>query len=183
MSFYSIKLDPASKQFHANLAGKLVSCVFNPMSGMAIPPGNYKISAPMRNTVYGPFALLAALGNPLGIGRDWISKGWIEPRVSGQGLRAQWIDIRPGVPVGRASWIEVRSGFSGANAGWIDPHFGIQNSRTSWIENPSSYVDQQGIFVIVGKPLSGRNAIEITAGFSELISALAQAGGSEVIVS
>jgi hypothetical protein len=181
MSFYSIKLDSASKQMHSNLAGKLVSCVFNPMSGGAIPPGNYKISAPMRNTVYGPFALLAALGNLLGMGKDWISKGWIEPRVPGQGVRALWIDIRPGVPVGKATWIDARSGFSGANAGWID--LGIQNSGTSWIENPSSYVDQQGIFVIVGKPLSGRNTIEITAGFSELISALAQAGGSEVIVS
>ncbi len=148
MSFQNYALSSATNQIRAILAGKHLLCSFKRLSGSAIPPGKYKLSAPMKNMVYGQFVLLSPVSRSLG-----------------------WIDN----PVRAAGWIDnpVRA------AGWV----GNPARGADWIENPIPNLDQEGIFVLVGKPITGRNAILITSGFADFISALAQTRGSEITVS
>jgi hypothetical protein len=170
MSFHSIRFDQTSNTMLANLAGRLVTCLFRPLSGGAIPPGSYKLSAPMQNSVYGPFVLLSSASRPTVTGQGGNNKIWIDiqPRAATRRATATWIEPRLG-------WIEPRAGSLGSSKDWI--------SSSGWIESPATYVNEQGLFVLVGKPLAGRNTIEITGGFAEFISALAQTGGSEVTIS
>ena len=178
MSFHSIKFNQTSNTMSAHLAGRLCTCLFKPLSGGAIPPGSYKLSSPMQNSVYGPFALLSSASRFTGMGQGgsntyWIEprSGWIEPGTIG------WIDPRT------VGWIEPRI------VGWIEPRAGILGSSkgrissSDWVESPATYVNRHGLFVLVGKPLGGRNTIEITGGFAEFISALAKTGGVEVTLS
>ena len=157
MSFQGYTLSSATNQIKAHLAGRHLLCSFKPLSGRAIPPGKYKLSAPMKNVIYGPFVLLSP------VSRSSAPRDWIDIYSRSQGLgragiqSTQWID-NPAID-------------------WID------NPSIAWIENAAPCFNQQGIFVLVGKPLAGRNAILITWGFADFISALAQTGGSEITVS
>ena len=56
-----------------------------------------------------------------------------------------------------------------------------------WIESgwvaPPGQINQPGVFVLVDKPLAGRNTIVVAMGFAELMAALPQARGATVTVS
>jgi hypothetical protein len=166
----SVILHSASNRISGYLAGKVFNCLFRPPPGGALPPGNYKISAPMHNSVYGTFALLTAVGpfaNPAlrpgaTINKDWITRpgaGWVNDS------RKDWID-QPG-----KDWI------SRPGTDWVS------RAGAGWIENPLSQVNQPGVVVLVGKPLAGRNTIVIISSFSELMAALEHAGGAAITVS
>jgi hypothetical protein len=138
----SITLHSAFNQLRANLAGKFLTCFFRPLLGATLPPGKYKISSPMHNSVYGTFALLSAAGPAAGVAghKDWLSAA--------------------GPAVGLAD-----------HKDWV--------TRSDWIEFS---INQSGVFVLVARPLAGRNGIVITSGFAELMAALQQAGGATVTV-
>ena len=80
----SIPLRSVSSRITGNLAGRFITCFLHPAPD-GIPPGDYKISGPMSNSIYGTFALLTAAGPAPGAavqpgalaGRDWISTGWV----------------------------------------------------------------------------------------------------------
>ena len=158
MNLSSIPLRSTSNRITGSLAGRPISCFFHPVSG-GLPPGNYKISGPMRNSVYGTFALLTAAGPAPGAavqpgalaGKDWISAGWIEKG---------WIE---------KGWM---------NAGWVNRDW----IESGWV-SPPGQINQPGVFVVMDKPLAGRNGIVVTSGFAELMAALQQAGGATVTVS
>ncbi len=194
MSFHSIKFNQTSNTMTANLAGRLCTCLFKPLTGGAIPPGTYKLSAPMQNSVYGPFALLSSASRFTGMGQGgsntyWIEprSGWIEPRTVGwiEPRTVGWIEPRTvgWIDPRTVGWIEPRI------VGWIEPRAGSLGSSkgrissSDWVESPATYLNRHGLFVLVGKPLGGRNTIEITGGFAEFISALAKTGGVEVTLS
>src|ERR1039457_2278302 len=136
----SITLHSAFNQLRANLAGKFLTCFFRPLLGATLPPGKYKISSPMHNSVYGTFALLSAAGPAAGVAghKDWLSA-------------------------------------AGPAAGLADHKDWV--TRSDWIEFS---INQSGVFVLVARPLAGRNGIVITSGFAELMAALQQAGGATV---
>ena len=114
MNFSSINLHAASNRIMGNLAGEYVSCLFRPLSGGALPPGNHNLSSPMSNSVYGTFALLSPVGPAAGsaahsgaAGMGWINKGWVTKGsispdwVNGAGSTSReslswWIDRWPG---------------------------------------------------------------------------------------
>jgi len=76
--------------------------------------------------------------------------------------------------VGRG-WID-----RGVETGWID-----RGVETGWIERgwiTTGWINQPEVFVLVAKPLAGRNCIVITSGFAEFMAALQQAGGASVTV-
>ena len=95
----SITLNSASKRLTAQLGGTYLKCLFRQPAGQAIPPGNYTISPPMHNSVYGTFALLS----PARVASLW-AMGWIE--------------IDGPVEQGHKDWISPR-----ASAGWIEMPF------------------------------------------------------------
>ena len=59
--------------------------------------------------------------------------------------------------------------------------------NSDWIEkgwvSPPGQVNQPGVFVLLDKPLAGRNGIVITSGFAELMAALQQGGATTVTIS
>jgi len=150
----SITLHSASNRLTAQLAGTYVTSIFRQPSGKAIPPGNYILSAPMHNSVYGTFALLSPTREASPQGMLWIDL-WIDIPVAASGK--DWVSSRES-----ADWVTTRE-----SAGWIDL---------------PSVVNQPGVFVLLERPLAGRNTILITAGFAELTAALHQAGGATVTV-
>ncbi|MGH9647861.1 MAG: hypothetical protein ACRD4E_13710 [Bryobacteraceae bacterium] len=108
----------------------------------------------MQNSIYGTFALLTAAGPVLGAA------------------------IRPGALAGK-DW--VNTGWinnSSMNAGWVNRDW----IHSGWV-SPPGQINQPGVFVLMDKPLAGRNGLVITSGFAELMAALQQAGGANVTVS
>jgi hypothetical protein len=154
----SITLHSAFNQLRANLAGKFLTCFFRPLLGATLPPGKYKISSPMHNSVYGTFALLSAAGPAAGVAghKDWLSAAGPAAGVAGH---KDWLSAA-GPAVGLAD-----------HKDWV--------TRSDWIEFS---INQSGVFVLVARPLAGRNGIVITSGFAELMAALQQAGGATVTV-
>ena len=62
MNFSAVPLHSAPNRITGNLAGRFLTCIFHPISGVTVPPGNYQISGPMSNSLYGTFALLTPAG-------------------------------------------------------------------------------------------------------------------------
>jgi hypothetical protein len=159
----SITLHSASNRLTAQLAGTYVTSIFRQPSGKAIPPGNYILSAPMHNSVYGTFALLSPTREASPQGMLWIDL-WIDIPVAASGK--DWVSSRES-----ADWVTTRE-----SADWV-----TTRESAGWIDLPS-VVNQPGVFVLLERPLAGRNTILITAGFAELTAALHQAGGATVTV-
>ncbi len=165
----SMTLHSASNLIRVQVAGKNLNCPFRSLSGAAVPPGNYTISAPMHNSVYGTFAVLsatrAASGPALHGAAGWINKDWVSPGIAGLGwINKGWVSA----PSLNKDWVNS----SVNQSGWVT------NSGADWVQN----VSEPGVYVMVEKAVSVRNAILITGGFTQLMAALQQAGGATVTV-
>ena len=173
----SITLHSASHRITAQLGSQLLNLTFHPPSGGAIPPGNYSLSRPMHNSVYGTFALLS-LTRPAAGAAGWINQGWINPRlhsgwVNQGSLGKNWIG---------SDWINPRAGNrGGVNRDWVNQGW-LTQAGADWVQNPMQAANQPGVFVVVERPLAGRNSIVIVAGFAELMRGLEAAGGATVTV-
>lgn len=90
MEYSANTLHSASNQITGNLGGKFLNCSFHPVAGGSLPPGKYKLSRPMHNSVYGTFALATLMGSTRGAGASrtqWIEKQWLQK----QWLSAGWV--------------------------------------------------------------------------------------------
>jgi hypothetical protein len=114
----SITLHSASSRITARLAGTCLTSFFRQPSGRAIPTGNYIISAPMHNSVYGTFALLSPVRGAAGLGMDWIMIR-VKPQA-GKGqvnLQADWVTIDPPLLANRPGvFVLVEKLLAGRNA-------------------------------------------------------------------
>lgn len=149
-----------------NLAGKQVNCAISHVQGVHLEPGNYHISAPIKDPIYGTLA-----------------------QVSGVQVRA-YDPVKKKEIVGSASAKLNTTAADFAKFHMPATNFAkfhmpatLLNSDVVSEKVGPDHVSSGQVFVLCDKPVLGRSTLVVSMGFADLMDALQSSGGTTVTIS
>ncbi len=169
------------------LANKAINFKTKPATPGSTPPrGNYIISPPMNDPIYGPVAIMTPV-NSSSPGSTMVKTiGWEKPaaihfdmgpasqKVFGPGFRKEGL----GSSGNPAAQKDVYA--PAAQIGWGNPA-AIQFDMGPAFAKQGP-LKPNVVFVLTSRPISGQKSLVVTSGFADLLDALQTAGGTTVTV-